>query len=158
MKKILSAVMAFVMAFSVMAGFGIFYADTRPTLDFTPDKAVEFHDMNKFLFREKEFTTKLSSQPPYASEDWRNFYWCDFVPQYSADYSFDVKSQFKMKCEIYDAENNLLSSGYSADTKESDKLYHFSLTYRLEIDKQYYFKFAFTEGNYDTVGKFYVYF
>lgn len=150
--------MAFVMAFSVMAGFGIFYADTRPTLDFTPDKAVEFHDMNKFLFREKEFTTKLSSQPPYASEDWRNFYWCDFVPQYSADYSFDVKSQFKMKCEIYDAENNLLSSGYSADTKESDKLYHFSLTYRLEIDKQYYFKFAFTEGNYDTVGKFYVYF
>lgn len=150
--------MVVIMAFSVMAGFGIFYADTKSALDFTPDRPIEFHDMNKCLFREREFNTKLSSQHPAYTDDWRNFFWCDFKPQYAADYSFDIKSKFKMKCEIYDADNNMLSAGNSPEAKESDGLYHFSLTYRLEKGAQYYFKFAFTEGNYDTVGKFTVYF
>ena len=103
--------MAVIMAFSVMAGFGIFYADTKSALDFTPDRPIEFHDMNKCLFREREFNTKLSSQHPAYTDDWRNFFWCDFKPQYAADYSFDIKSKFKMKCEIYDADNNMLSAG-----------------------------------------------
>ena len=157
MKKILSAVMAVIVALSLIAGLGVFYAS--PALpDFTPDRPIEFHDMNKFLFREKEFDTKLTAGLPAFTDDWRNFYWCDFKPQYTADYSFDVKSKFKMKCEIYDADNNLLSAGNSAEAKENDGLYHFSLTYRLEKGEQYYFKFAFTEGNIDTVGRFYVYF
>lgn len=65
--------MAVIMAFSVMAGFGIFYADTKSALDFTPDRPIEFHDMNKCLFREREFNTKLSSQHPAYTDDWRNF-------------------------------------------------------------------------------------
>lgn len=154
-KRILSAVTAIIVALSVISGLGAFYAAGTHV----PDNPIEFHDMNKFLFMEKEFDTRKSSLPSWDlnNEDWRNYYWCDFKPQYGADYSFAIRSEFAMRCEIYDNENNLLASGDSNTPKETDG-YHLSLTYRLEKNQQYYFKFVFTDQYHDTAGKFWVYF
>ncbi len=155
-KKILAVLMSVVVVLSAISGIAVYAANT--TLDFTPNTPIEFHDMRKFLFMEKEFSTRVHPEHPVYTDDWKYYYWCDFKPQYEADYSFSIRSQFRMKCEIYDDANNLLAVGNSDTAKGEDKLYHLSLTYRLETGKQYYFKYAFTEGNYDTVGKFWVYF
>lgn len=147
--------MALTVVLSAVTGLGVFYA--APVLDFTPNTPIEFHNINKFLFMEKEFDTKVHAGHPSDTDDWRYYYWCDFKPQYTADYSFAVRSQFRLKCEIYDENNNLLAA-QNTDSQKVSGYYNLELTYRLEVDKQYYFKFAFTEGNYDTVGKFWVYF
>lgn len=152
-KKILSVVMAVVVLLSALTGIAVYAANI--ILDFTPNTPIEYHDIHKFLFMEKEFSTGTVKE---LDGDWKNYYWCDFKPQYTADYSFSIRAQFQIKCEIYDKDNNLIAAANSDTKKGDDRLYHLSLTHRLQEREQYYFKFAFTEGNFDTVGKFWVYF
>lgn len=148
--------MALIVAVSAMSGLGAFYAAGTHI----PNTPIEFHDMNKFLFMEKEFNTNLSGKPSWDStcDDWKYYYWCDFKPQYGADYSFAVRARFAIRCEIYDDANNVLASAESPNKKEADGRYHLSLTHYLEKGKQYYFKFAFTDNYRDTFGQFWVYF
>lgn len=153
-KKILAMVMAVIVVLSAVTGVVSYAAGIN--LDFTPNTPIAYHDINKYLFMEKEFSTGRIKD--VEDGDWKYYYWCDFKPQYTADYSFNIRSEFQLKCEIYDADNTLLAAGYSDTKKGDDRLFHLELTHRLEENKQYYFKFAFTEGNYDTVGKFWVYF
>lgn len=155
-KKILAVITAAVIAVSMFTGISAFYAAS--SFDYTPNTPIEFHDMNKIMFMETSFSTKKSPQLPAFTDDWKYYYWCDFMPQYTADYTVDVGSQFRMKCEIYDADNNLIAVENSNPEKGEDRYYHFTLTHRLTERNQYYYKFAFTEGNFDTVGRFLVLF
>lgn len=158
MKKKFALILVSVIALvSVITGISAVFAATT----FTPDLPIYDHNMDKGLFKMRYLTTEVYplSEYPYTAPEYkenrRYYYYCDFAPQYSADYTVKVNCKRKMKCELYDKDNNLLAYGETA-APDSPLNYTYEFTYPLVKGEQYYYKFVYTGGAYDSYGPFYV--
>lgn len=153
-KKVFTALTALLLsAVLMLSGFFSAYA---VSFDFTPNTPKEYHDLPSALFSMRSLST--GNNDYYTNDNWKYYYWCDFCPQYSADYTLTVSSIRKMKIELYDADNNLLASAFSPETYDEEYRYVFSLTYPMEQGVTYYYKIAFTGGNFNSCGTFFIYF
>lgn len=119
---------------------------------FFPNTPIEFHYLKNALFSQMDLTT--GNNDYFQNDNWKYYYWCDFTPQYSAEYTVTVTTKKKMKTELYDAQENLICASYSPDEKNEDNRFVFSHTAYLEKGKTYYYKFAFTNGYFNSCGQF----
>lgn len=117
-----------------------------------PNTPIEFHYLRSALFSQLDLTT--GNNDYFQNDNWKYYYWCDFTPQYSAEYTVTVTTKKKMKTELYDADENFISASYSPDEKNEDNRFVFSHTAYLEKGKTYYYKFAFTNGYFNSCGPF----
>ncbi len=147
-KRILSAFLAVVMFICSGFCFGVAYG----AMDFTPNTAVSYHDIGKYLFNEREFTTGEPDASKFPDGNWKYYYWCDFQAQYTANYTVALKAKKSIVCEIYDDSNNLLVK--SNPSVLSNGYYNSTVTYKLEKEQKYYFKFYFDGNAFDACGRF----
>lgn len=128
---------------------------------FTPDLPIYDHDLGQWLFRERYLTTEVYSTVTYPvgtseyNENRRYYYLFDFVPQYSADYTVNVRCKRKMRCDLYDKDYNLLAYGETS-TPVTPLNYTYEFTFPLVKGEQYYYKFYYTAGWTDSFGPFYL--
>lgn len=120
-----------------------------------PTTPIEYDQISTALFSRLDLTT--GSNNFHENDNWKYYYRCSFTPQYSADYTVKISAKKKMKTELYDAQDNLLSSSYAPDEPNNGLYYEFSNTYYLEKGKTYYYEFAFTNGYFNSCGPFSVY-
>lgn len=146
-KKLICVIVAVAICVATMVS-GILTARAQSYLPTTP---IEYHNLSSYLFSNVTLTT--GDNDFNLNDNWKYYYWCDFTPQYSADYTVTVTTSRMMKTELYDSQNNLLSSSNSEDKNENYK-YVFSNTYFLEKGETYYYKFAFTGGFFNSCGSF----
>lgn len=117
-----------------------------------PTTPIEYDKLSTALFSRIDLTTGTNNY--HENDNWKYYYRCSFTPQYSADYTVTVSSRKKMKTELYDADDNLLSSSYAPYKANNGLYYEFSNTYYLEKGKTYYYEFAFTNGYFNSCGPF----
>jgi len=158
MKKKIALILAVIIALSALiTGINAVLAAEK----FTPDLPIYDHDMGKWLFRERYLTTEVYSHIEYPEgtdeyrENRRYYYLFDFTPQYSADYTVSVRCKRKMRCDLYDKDNNLLAYGETS-TPVTPLNYTYEFTYPLVKGEQYYYKFYYTAGYTDSFGPFYL--
>ncbi len=148
MKKArLAGAMAVVMLICAVFGFSF----NALAQDFTPTTPIEYHDIGNALFRSTSLST--GSNPYNFNDNWKYYYWCDFTPQYSAEYSASIDAIRPIGVEIYDAEGNLLNADEDHDYGD-EKWYYANAGAFLEKGETYYFRLFFCGGHYDSCGKF----
>lgn len=135
----------------LISGAFICYANTGPYLPTTP----LYDTLNNMLFTlGRTFTTGNNNY--FQNDNYKYYYWCDFTPQYGADYTVTVTTPKRMKIELYDSDNNFISRVDAPEEKDENNKFVFSLTHRLEERETYYYKFAYTNGYFNSCGPFFV--
>ena len=128
------------------------YGITASAASYFPTTPIEYDGLYLALFSQLDLTTGTSDF--FHGDNWKYYYRCSFTPQYSAEYTVTVSSRKKMKTELYDAQDNLLSASYAPAEINEDLRYIYSHTAYLEKGVTYYYEFAYTNGYYDSSGPF----